>query len=177
VNLDSIEPNKLNGHFAATEEEEPNEAVSATALAGILPSSTSLSDGGNVTTIRRRQAPIWHKHKTTIVPARPQGLTTSKPADWHGYSTIAEALWHYEQVIPNWLPASGVTVFTAEKGSGKTLTVLDQGLSLATDQDDWQGYNIEQGRFVVYLAGESQELTTAHAMAWCKLHDVDPSDG
>lgn len=39
-----------------------------------------------------------------------------------------------------------------------------------------QGYNIEQGRFVVYLAGESQELTTTHALAWCKLNDIDPSN-
>ena len=66
--LDSIEAHKLNGHFAATEEEEPNEAVSATALAGVLAEPASSADGGNVNTIRRRQAPIWNKPKAAIAP-------------------------------------------------------------------------------------------------------------
>jgi len=100
-------------------------------------------------------------------------------APWVSYPTIREAfdaLGFYEQVIPNWVPASGVVLFVAEKGAGKTIAALDQALCLATDQDTWQGYDIKQGLFVVYLCGESQELTTAHAMAWCREHGVDPAD-
>jgi AAA domain/Homeodomain-like domain len=136
------------------------------------------SNGPRVSKRRRTSNPFA---RVLLDQLHPGAVSTGNGghAPWVSYPTIREAfdaLGFYEQVIPNWVPASGVVLFVAEKGAGKTIAALDQALSLATDQDTWQGYDIKQGLFVVYLCGESQELTTAHAMAWCHEHDVDPAD-
>lgn len=107
---------------------------------------------------------------------------TTQPSDrWKGklYMPIGKAfksLGHYDQIIPGWLSTTGVALLVASKGAGKTLALLDQALSLATDQEDWMGFPIQSGWHAIYLCGEFPELTITHAMAWCKQHGVDPAD-
>jgi hypothetical protein len=142
---------------------------------------TGVQDNGPKVSTRRRATNPFAAVISAVDRVHSGGTSTGNGghAPWVSYPTIREAfdaLGFYEQVIPNWVPASGVVLFVAEKGAGKTIAALDQALSLATDQDAWQGNDIKQGLFVVYLCGESQELTTAHAMAWCREHDVDPAD-
>ncbi len=80
-----------------------------------------------------------------------------------------------EQLIRNWLPATGVSFVLAQFSVGKTLLLLDQALCLATDCD-WMGYATSRGRFAIYLSGEDQEGTLANAEAWCAQHGLNLND-
>jgi hypothetical protein len=104
-------------------------------------------------------------------------IAISNPDRWEGKiytsaSTATKALGHHKEVIQGWLPATGVSILVASKGDGKTLALVDQSLSIATDRD-WKGYPVAQGYFPVYLCGEFPELTWQHIQAWCKRHGVD----
>ena len=97
---------------------------------------------------------------------------------WRGYIPISaarKAVGYVEQLIPNWLPATGVAFLVAHRGDGKTLLLLDQALSFATDCD-WLGLPTAPGRFAVYVCGEFPAGTLSHAEAWCEYHNVNPDD-
>lgn len=101
---------------------------------------------------------------------------------WLGkiYPTIDEAsraLGNYQQIVPGWLSTTGVSILVGSKGDGKTLALVDQALSLATDQDDWMGFPIAQGWHAIYLSGEFQSLTLHHAKAWEIAHEAQPDPG
>ena len=102
------------------------------------------------------------------------------PDRWDGklYMPLTEAftkVGQAEQVVRNWLPATGVTFLLAKFGIGKTLLLLDQALCFAMDCD-WMGNPTAKGRSSIYLCGEDQEGSLANAEAWCKQNGVDPAD-
>lgn len=82
-----------------------------------------------------------------------------------------------EQLVSGWMPAHGLVAVLSKRGDGKTVTMLGQALSLATDRD-WQGRKTACGFYAVYLCGEDQEGALDHARAWYRHHGVsfdDPS--
>jgi AAA domain len=113
------------------------------------------------------------KFNPTTEP-RPQHQTEA----WRGYMPLSEArkaIGYTEQIIPNWLPDTGVSFIVGKRGDGKTLVLIDQALSFATDRD-WMGIPTLPGRFSVYVCGEFPAGTLSLAEAWYKHHGIDPSD-
>src|SRR5258708_2263753 len=111
-----------------------------------------------------------------LISLRPSGLEDR----WKGklYTPLGKAVrcvGRAEQLIRNWLPATGVSFVLAQFSVGKTLLLLDQALCLATDCD-WMGYSTSPGRFAIYLSGEDQEGTLANAEAWCAQHGLNLND-
>ena len=90
-------------------------------------------------------------------------------------SEARKAVGYTEQLIPNWLPDTGVSFIVGRRGEGKTLVLIDQALSFATDRD-WLGIPTLPGRFSVYVCGEFPAGTLSLAEAWYKKYGVDPSD-
>jgi len=147
--------------------------------------AAELGEGGVITISRKRRPEFAAKsvlrsdiNQPAIHPAR--ASTIAPPDRWDGklYTPLTEAfekVGQAEQVVRNWLPATGVSFILAQFGLGKTLLLLDQALCLATDRD-WMGNPTAKGRFSVYLCGEDQEGTLANAEAWCKQNGVDPAD-
>jgi len=94
------------------------------------------------------------------------------------YPTLGEALRNVgeaRQIVPNWLPAGGVTFVLAKFSTGKTLLLIDLALCLATDRD-WMGYRTARQHYSVYLVGEDEAGTLKHAEAWYKHYGIDPDD-
>lgn len=77
-----------------------------------------------------------------------------------------------EFVIPEWLPAHGLTANLARRGGGKTVIMIDMALRIACDMD-WHGYQIKPGFHVVYICGEDDEGAEEQVRAWCQMHGVD----
>jgi RecA-family ATPase len=61
-----------------------------------------------------------------------------------------------------------------ESGSAKTLIAISLALHVALGRD-WCGHPVKQG-LVVYLAPEGGHSVHLRFHAWCRYHDVDPSD-
>jgi hypothetical protein len=102
--------------------------------------------------------------------------TGSEP--WKGYMPLSEArkaVGYTEQIIPNWLPDTGVSFIIGRRGDGKTLVLIDQALCFATDRD-WMGIPTLTGWFAVYVCGEFPAGTLSLAEAWHKRNGVDPTD-
>lgn len=78
-------------------------------------------------------------------------------------------------IIANWLPAHGFTAILAKRGAGKTVTMLDIGLTLACDLD-WHGVPTEKGWSVVYLCGEDDEGLEQMLQAWHKEKEIEPEE-
>lgn len=82
-----------------------------------------------------------------------------------------------EMIIPEWLPAHGFTALLAKRGMGKTVTMLDVALSLASDRPEWQGQPIQEGWGAIYLCGEDDEGLEEQVRAWAKAYDIEePAD-
>ncbi len=77
--------------------------------------------------------------------------------------------------ISEWLIARGFTALLAKRSAGKTVTMLDMALSIASDRD-WQEQPTARGLWVFYIAGEDAEGARDHARAWCANHRVCPDD-
>lgn len=77
-----------------------------------------------------------------------------------------------EFIIPEWLPAHGMTANLAKRGGGKTVVMVDMALRLASDMD-WHGLPTKRGYHAVYIAGEDDEGAEEQVRGWCRMHDVD----
>jgi len=64
------------------------------------------------------------------------------------------AIGQYRQVVRSWVPAKGITFIVSQRGMGKTTVLIDQGLTIASDVDNWHGYAVDPGYWVVYICGE-----------------------
>lgn len=74
-----------------------------------------------------------------------------------------------EMIIPEWLPAHGLTAFLAKRAGGKTIAMIDAALRIVHDMD-WHGLPTEKEWKVVYLCGEDDEGAEEQIRAWCKHH-------
>lgn len=90
-------------------------------------------------------------------------------------SAACEAVGPAGQLIAGWLPAQGFSAILAKRGDGKTVALLDQALSFATNTD-WKGNPTARGLFAVYLCGEDQANTLDHAKAWYLRHGIARND-
>ncbi len=107
---------------------------------------------------------------------RAAGEATIPPG--FAFTTLGDALKSFgrnEQVIEGHLPSHGVTFVVARRSDGKTLTVLDLGLCLATDRD-WLVYATERGRTFVYCCGEDLEGALQNLHALYQREGMDPDD-
>ncbi len=68
-------------------------------------------------------------------------------------------------IIPGYLLSRGVTACLALRRTGKTVIVLDTGLSLANGTP-WAGEKVAPDWHVVYLCGEDHENAAAHVQGW-----------
>lgn len=78
-------------------------------------------------------------------------------------------------IIPDWLVTTGFTALLAERGTGKTVTMVDMALRLACDMD-WHGIRMDSDWAVVYICGEDDIGARMHMKSWCQLHGVKPMD-
>lgn len=126
-----------------------------------------------------RKPAVPPTNKSQTGPDVSQGtVTLAGPAPWKGYMPLSEArkaVGYTEQIIPNWLPDTGVSFIIGKRGDGKTLVLIDQALSFATDRD-WMGIPTLPGRFSVYVCGEFPAGTLSLVEAWYKKYGVDPTD-
>lgn len=74
-------------------------------------------------------------------------------------------------IVPEWLPAHGLTALLAKRGVGKTVTLIDMMGRIAHDMD-WHGQPVEEGWTVVYFCGEDDEGFGELLRAWCKKNMV-----
>jgi|SRR5262245_7069898 hypothetical protein len=58
---------------------------------------------------------------------------------------------------------------------GKTTVLIDQGLTIASDVDNWHGYAVDPGYWVVYICGESCDSALAYWRAWQEAHGEEPT--
>jgi hypothetical protein len=72
---------------------------------------------------------------------------------------------HREMIIPDILPAQGVSAVVAKRGSGKTVMLTDLSLHVAMGKA-WHGFPVEPGRKVFYLAGEDDTGTADMIKGW-----------
>lgn len=80
-----------------------------------------------------------------------------------------------EYVVPNWLPAHGVTALLAKRGVGKSTILLDLACRMACDMD-WQGVPVKEGYVAIYLCGEDDEGIELNLSAWQKENGEIPED-
>jgi len=77
-----------------------------------------------------------------------------------------------ENIIPEWLPAHGITAMLAKRGGGKTVFSVDLALSIALGKT-WHGYPVKEGFWSIYICGEDDEGAEEQVRAWCKHHGYD----
>jgi len=81
-----------------------------------------------------------------------------------------------EMIIPEWLPAHGMTALLAKRAGGKTIAMVDTAMRLVHDMN-WHGMPTQEGWKVVYLCGEDDEGAEEQIRAWCKHYGYDfPSE-
>lgn len=74
-----------------------------------------------------------------------------------------------EMLIPEWVPAHGMTAVLARRGGGKTIIMMDMALRIACDMS-WHGSPVKKGMHVVYICGEDDVGAEEQARAWCVQH-------
>lgn len=74
-----------------------------------------------------------------------------------------------EFIIPEWLPAHGITASLARRGGGKTVVMIDLALRVACDME-WHGSPIKENFYSVYICGEDDEGAEEQVRAWCHLN-------
>lgn len=77
-----------------------------------------------------------------------------------------------EYVVPEWLPAHGLTALLARRGGGKTVVMIDMALRIACGLD-WHGAPVKSGFSVIYIAGEDDEGAEEQVRAWCAYYGLD----
>lgn len=75
-------------------------------------------------------------------------------------------------LIKNHIQSDALIMVHGPSGGGKTFVVLDQCLTIASDQPQWCG-NIVHGGPVVYLAGEGHHGLRGRVAAWKQYNRVD----
>lgn len=81
----------------------------------------------------------------------------------------------HEMIVPDWLPAYGMTQVLAKRSTGKTIIVLDLVLRIACGDMDWHGMPIAPDWAVVYLCGEDDLGLQQQMKAWKKKHGRLPA--
>lgn len=86
-----------------------------------------------------------------------------------------------EMIVPEWLPAHGLTAVNAKRGMGKTVTMVDLAVRISLKCEDtdvqWMGQPIEDDWAVVYICGEDDEGLEEQLRAWTKHYGYDlPED-
>jgi hypothetical protein len=85
-------------------------------------------------------------------------------------AAILSTIKRRETIIAGVLLEIGNHHFVAARGSGKTATLLDMGLAIASDSE-WQGLPVKPGFHVVYGALEDAAGAVENIRAWCKEHN------
>jgi hypothetical protein len=63
---------------------------------------------------------------------------------------------------------------SAEPGSFKTFFVLGTACAVASDKDNWLGYEVAYHCPVLYVAAEGANGMHSRVLAWCQSEQVDP---
>lgn len=97
----------------------------------------------------------------------------SGPADrfqWltsvNGYTPILNSNW----LIKRLLPAEGLGVIYGRPGSGKTFTVMDLAMHVATGTA-WRKFKVTPAA-VSYISPEAGRLGANRVIGWCRHHDI-----
>jgi len=115
--------------------------------------------------------------------APPESLATPDAQGKTGFDKIAYRGIEFakrdidlEMVIYEWLPAQGLTAILADRGTGKTVTMLDQALRLACDRK-WHVPPTAKDWVSIYLCGEGDTFAQLHFQAWLKYYSEDRPAG
>ena len=78
-----------------------------------------------------------------------------------------------EWLIPGWLPAGVVTLFSARGGTGKSYLSIYIGLCLAVGRDPFrEGQAIERRRVVIYSAEDSRKVVEGRLILYMRMLGV-----
>ena len=72
-------------------------------------------------------------------------------------------------LVKHWLQRDALIMVHGPSGGGKTFTVLDMALRIASGMPSWNGHRVTQGA-VVYLAGEGHHGLRGRIAAWKHHH-------
>ncbi|MFI8661853.1 AAA family ATPase [Rhodococcus qingshengii] len=80
-----------------------------------------------------------------------------------------------EPLIAGILYRDTLAQLSGPPGSYKSFIVIGASLAVALGQT-WEGYGVEKGGIVVYVAAEGASGLRARILAWCELSGVDPEE-
>lgn len=80
-----------------------------------------------------------------------------------------------DSLIPDWVPAFGVTAFLAKRGTGKSVAMFDMALNIAMDRP-WNSVEVARDWACLYLCGEDDIGMQRQMRAWRQNYGVFPSD-
>jgi RecA-family ATPase len=90
---------------------------------------------------------------------------------------VARPPLEHEWVIPDTIPANGITILAGDVASGKTWLGVDAGLSVSAGSPTWGGRAAQVNRPVLYLANDNrQETVRARLQKLCLGHGIDPPE-
>lgn len=78
-----------------------------------------------------------------------------------------------DSLIPEWIPAFGITAVLAKRGGGKSALMVDMSLRVASDMP-WNGITTAQGWASVYLCGEDDVGLQRQMAAWRIVNKTFP---
>lgn len=108
--------------------------------------------------------------------SRPSKTETQPERFWYDANDFECRGRRREYVIPEWLPAHGLTALLANRGVGKSTILLDLALRAACDMN-WHGLPLMKDFKVVYLCGEDDEGLEVNLNAWTTKHERKPERG